>query len=191
MGARLLAAYADPRRGYHDLRHLTEVLAHLDELAATVAETDVTAVRLAAWFHDAVYAGRPDDEERSAALARTELASLHVRPPLIDEVERLVLLTAGHQIDPADVSGALLCDADLAILASDPDRYASYAAGVRRDFAHVGDAAFAQGRAAVLRQLLDRPALFATAHAYAHWEKPARHNMATELMLLALGSGAN
>ena len=30
----LLAAYADPGRGYHDTTHLAEVLARLDELAA-------------------------------------------------------------------------------------------------------------------------------------------------------------
>ena len=30
----LLAAYADPRRGYHDTQHLREVLDRLDELEA-------------------------------------------------------------------------------------------------------------------------------------------------------------
>ena len=29
----VLAAYADPSRGYHDTRHLTEVLQRLDELS--------------------------------------------------------------------------------------------------------------------------------------------------------------
>ena len=36
--------------------------------------TDVTSVRLAAWYHDAVYNGRPDYEATSAARAETELA---------------------------------------------------------------------------------------------------------------------
>ncbi|MGZ4630209.1 MAG: hypothetical protein ACXVYH_14905, partial [Oryzihumus sp.] len=31
----LVDAYGDPARGYHDLRHLTEVLDHVDELAAS------------------------------------------------------------------------------------------------------------------------------------------------------------
>ncbi len=36
----LLAAYADPGRGYHDTLHLTEVLDRLDELAAAGEEFD-------------------------------------------------------------------------------------------------------------------------------------------------------
>ena len=50
--AELEAAYADPARGYHDTRHLTEVFARLDELAASVPY-DRDPVLLAAWFHDA------------------------------------------------------------------------------------------------------------------------------------------
>ena len=69
----LEAAYADPARGYHDTLHLTEVFARLDELAPSVPyERD--PVLLAAWFHDAVYDGRPDAEERSAQWASSALA---------------------------------------------------------------------------------------------------------------------
>ena len=55
-----------------------------------------------------------------------------------------------------------LCDADLAILAAEPQRYADYSAAVRREYAHVSDADFAVGRALVLRDLLAKPSLFQT-----------------------------
>ena len=52
-GAALLGRWAEPQRAYHDLAHLAEVLERVDLLAAEADQPD--AVRLAAWFHDAVY----------------------------------------------------------------------------------------------------------------------------------------
>ena len=172
----LLAAYASPGRGYHDLRHLTEVLEHVEELTSPddpVRET----VLLAAWFHDAVYDGRADDEERSARLAADTLGP----GPLSDEVARLVRLTATHRPADDDHAGQLLCDADLGILAAQPARYASYTAGVRREHAHVPDADFAAGRAAILRDLLEKPTLFHTPTARSRWEQRARANVTREI----------
>jgi predicted metal-dependent HD superfamily phosphohydrolase len=174
----LLAAYADPARGYHDLRHLTEVLDRLDELAAAGEPFEREPVVLAAWFHDAVYDGGPDDEERSARLAEDELAGEAADVP---EVARLVRLTATHRPRPGDTRGELLCDADLAILAAPDDRYTAYVAGVRREYAALPDPLFARGRAAVLADLLAKPTLFHTPHALEHWEARARANLSREL----------
>jgi predicted metal-dependent HD superfamily phosphohydrolase len=179
----LMAAYADPSRGYHDSRHLTEVLDRLDELANAGAGFDRLAVALAAWFHDAVYDGRPEAEERSAAWAETALAALE--PELVGEVARLVRLTETHHPAPDDANGGALSDADLAILAAPPDRYAAYVADVRREYAHVPDDDFRAGRAAVLSDLLAKPRLFHTDHAQEHWEPAARANVEAELTRLA------
>src|SRR3954468_7938863 len=84
----LAAAYADPSRGYHDTRHLTEVLDRLDELAANGAPYDATPVQLAAWFHDAVYDGERDAEERSATWAEHALAAV-APDAVVSEVARL------------------------------------------------------------------------------------------------------
>ena len=73
-GRDLLARWAEPHRGYHDLRHLAEVLDALDELTAGGPPP---AVVLAAWWHDAVYEGRAGEDERaSAALAARVLPAL-------------------------------------------------------------------------------------------------------------------
>ena len=178
----LLTAYADPVRGYHDTRHLTEVLDRLDELAAAAADFDPIAVALAAWFHDAVYDGRPDAEERSAVWAETALAALE--PELVGEVARLVRLTETHRPASDDRNGCALSDADLAILAAGQDRYDEYVADVRREYAHVSDDDFRAGRAAVLSDLLAKPRLFHTAHARQHWEPAARANVEAELARL-------
>ena len=182
----LLARYREPHRAYHDERHLAEVLVALDALTRAAAPP---AVLLAASWHDAVYDPRTtDSEERSALLAEREL------PPLglgAGEVARLVRLTSTHDPAREDGAGALLCDADLAVLAAAPQRYAEYAAGVRAEYAHVAAEAFRAGRAAVLRTLLDRPAVYATAAGRERWEAAARRNLAAELVALTGDGGAD
>jgi predicted metal-dependent HD superfamily phosphohydrolase len=100
-----------------------------------------------------------------------------------------VRLTASHRPDDDDHAGQLLCDADLGILAADPARYASYTAGVRREHAHVPDADFAAGRAAILRDLLEKPTLFHTATARSRWEQRARANLTREIEQLTASTG--
>jgi predicted metal-dependent HD superfamily phosphohydrolase len=176
----LLAAYADPSRHYHDTRHLTEVLVRLDELAAAGTPFDTGPVQLAAWFHDAVYDGERDAEERSAAWAEDALAEL-CPADLAAEVARLVRLTETHTPTEDDRNGCALSDADLAILAAPGARYDEYAAAVRREYSHITDAEFRLGRAEVLRGLLAKPTLFHTDYAREQWERPARANMEREL----------
>jgi predicted metal-dependent HD superfamily phosphohydrolase len=175
----LLSAW--DRSGYHDLLHLREVLDRLDELVVD-ADADTTAVVLAAWFHDAVYDGSDDDEERSAQWAERALPTAYA-----DEVARLVRMTVHHRPAEDDPAGCALSDADLGILAADPERYATYVAGVRADFAHIADADFRAGRLAVLQDLATKPSLFHSARARELWETRARVNLDREIAELAAG----
>ncbi|MGV9991313.1 HD domain-containing protein [Streptomyces sp. NPDC003374] len=180
----LLARWREPQRHYHTLTHLTAVLDRVDLLEGYAADPDV--VRLAAWFHDAVYRPeRSENEERSARLAERALPEAGVPPEKTAEVARLVRLTAGH--DPAgdDRDGQVLCDADLAILAAPPSAYAAYTAAVREEYHFVPGDAFRAGRSAVLRQLLALPHLFSTPYGREHWEATARYNIGGELEMLS------
>jgi predicted metal-dependent HD superfamily phosphohydrolase len=184
IGAELDARYAEPHRRYHTRAHLTAVLDLVDELAGHAAEPD--AVRLAAWFHDAVYdPERADNEDRSARLAARMLADTDLSRETVAEVVRLVQLTQTHAPEPGDRNGEVLCDADLSILGSDPERYAAYASAVREEYGFVPDEFFKAGRAEVLQSLLVLPALFHTPAARERFEQRARHNIETELLLLS------
>ncbi|WP_018683297.1 HD domain-containing protein [Actinokineospora enzanensis] len=177
LGRSLLARWSEPGRRYHDVDHLTTVLSGVDDLVTHAADPDL--VRLAAWYHDAVYLGRADDEEASARLAETELPAVGLSAEATGEVARLVRLTAGHRTAPGDRNGEVLCDADLAILAS--AEYRAYVDAVRAEYAHVPDDQFRAGRAAVLRGLLELPQLYRTPQARSRWETAARANMTAEL----------
>ncbi|MFD6426189.1 hypothetical protein [Streptomyces sp. NPDC060198] len=179
----LLERWAEPQRKYHTTAHLTAVLDGIDVLAAHAGAPEL--VRLAAWFHDAVY--RPDrseNEERSAALAERALPEAGVPKGATAEVARLVRLTVTHDPAEGDRDGEVLCDADLAILAAGPEEYARYAAQVREEYGFVPDGLFREGRSGVLRQLLALPVLFRTPYGAREWEVRARQNLTTELKLL-------
>jgi predicted metal-dependent HD superfamily phosphohydrolase len=179
-GADLLARWQEPHRRYHTVDHLVAVLAVVDEYAFWAADAD--AVRLAAWYHDAVYnPGRVDNEEASALLAEARLPTLAVTADRVAEVARLVRLTAEHDPIPGDRNGALLTDADLVILAAPGDAYHTYAAAIRDEYGHLADPDFVFGRASVLEALLNQPKLFRTPALRERYEQRARHNIASEL----------
>jgi predicted metal-dependent HD superfamily phosphohydrolase len=183
--ARLIGRWSEPHRGYHGVAHLAAVLLFIDEHADHTADPE--AVRLAAWYHDAIYDPRAtDNEERSAALAENELGTLGLPADRVREVARLVRLTATHDPTEGDRNGELLNDADLMVLASPPETYVAYLNAIRQEYAHVPDRDFKTGRAAVLDALLAAPRLYRL-QALAPVEAAARRNLTAELSLLRSG----
>jgi predicted metal-dependent HD superfamily phosphohydrolase len=183
VGAELVTRWDEPHRHYHSLAHLASVLSIVDANGALA--DDLAAVRLAAWFHDAVYDPTANDnEEASAQLAERALPDLQVPVPQIAEVARLVRLTADHDVRPGDRNGSLLADADLAVLAADRPAYDEYAWAVRREYAHVPDPLYRLGRCTVLERLLNLPELYRIVSARREWDARARQNLRRELAAL-------
>lgn len=190
LGTELLNRWSESHRRYHTPVHLLDVLTALDQLSGPGGPPK--AVVLAAWFHDAVYDMTGADEEASAQLATDRLhefaGNLRIgagnEATLICEVARLVLLTRSHSPQHDDTGGALLCDADLAVLGRSPARYARYAEAIRAEYAHVTEPDWQAGRSAVVHHLLDKDPLFHTRMGARRWEQAARQNLAGELTAL-------
>lgn len=191
------ARYGESWRAYHTWSHIAHVVEVSRWILARVVAPE-PAILLAAFFHDAVYrpdrhrgrsagGGRPpdngvDDEAASASLARTACGLMDLPDAVGEEVHALVLATRDHR--PQDPSEAVLCDADLAILASDPRTYDVYRRAIRVEYGHLDDATFARGRAQVLRGLLDRDRLYTTSVMRDRGEAVARRNVEQELAQL-------
>ena len=168
----LATRYSEPHRHYHTLAHVE----HLLELLPHADETVIAAV----WFHDAIYDGAMN-EERSAALAREALTELGFDAGAIALVEQMILATKHHSPDALPENALAFLDADLAILGSDRTRYDEYVAQVRREYAHVPDGAFREGRNAILRAFLERPRIYFTEEFRARFEQRARANLRREV----------
>jgi predicted metal-dependent HD superfamily phosphohydrolase len=182
----LLSRYRETHRRYHGERHVERVRRDVGVLltdpSVSVGVIDPVAVRLAAWYHDAIYdPTSPANEANSAALAERDLALIGIDPERIERVSSLVLATTHHK--PTSADEAVLLDADLAVLGADPAAYAAYVNGVRFEYRHVADTDWRVGRAAVLRSFLDRDRVFHTAPMQA-FNGTARANLTAELSSL-------
>ncbi|GAB2505189.1 hypothetical protein GCM10027063_50550 [Promicromonospora xylanilytica] len=190
-GEELVDRWREPHRVYHTTLHLAVALDALDSIAgeARVSERALWHARLALWFHDAVHDGvAGQDEERSAALVAELLGPLAgngVTGEDLDEVARLVLVTADHDPAPDDVVGGLVSDADLAVVGGSPAVYTRYTLQVRAEYCDVPDPLFRAGRSEVLRALLAGGPLFRTAPGAARWQAAAETNLREELGRLA------
>ncbi|HJC30488.1 MAG TPA: hypothetical protein H9759_14010 [Candidatus Dietzia intestinipullorum] len=180
----LLERWNEPQRRYHNETHLRAVLRAIDALGDEGESFDGTAVRLAAWFHCAVF--DPTESENNDKSAVFTERTLDPAAP-VEEVARLVRLMGGHRAEPGDLNGCVLSDADLAVLGADPETYDEYTLDVRHEFAHVPGERFVAGRIAALEGLLERRSIFLTRAARDAWEKQARANLNRELGLLRAG----
>ncbi|KGF20972.1 hypothetical protein HMPREF3160_06620 [Arthrobacter sp. HMSC06H05] len=196
----LLERWKEPHRRYHDLRHLNQVLASINTIATSSGMDDMhggrTAVRtarLAAWWHDAVYEGKPgEDEHASAELAAQQLQGV-VEHDVVHRVYRAILATADHAAyareavqgrGEVDAGVSVLLDADLSVLARPHAGYQRYVLDVRNEYAHVPDEDFVAGRTRILKGMLATPQLYITDFAVQNWEAKARSNIAGELARL-------
>lgn len=197
-------AYTAPARHYHTLEHILECLQLLDwweeisELsspgvsggpAATEAVPSSRAVKLALWFHDAVYEpGATDNEAESAAWCLRVAHDLGFDPPTIELAERCILATAhaafgtGEAAWDAASPETLITDIDLAILGAPRARYDRYAEAVWSEYEpFVPRDRFLAGRASLLRSLLESPSIYGLPAFADRFGFAARANIKREL----------
>lgn len=173
--------YRETHRAYHNLRHIEMVLETALWITDGLDQASSARVDLALIYHDAVYDPRSKTNETdSAALARKDFVGLGLDDKDISDVERLILVTREHRAN--DPLGALVVDADLAILQETPDRYDHYARAIRKEYEWVSDADFRKGRTVVLERLLARK-LFSSPLLD---EDAARANLRREIDWLAI-----
>lgn len=203
--ASVLARHREPHRRYHAVGHVAWVVRHVVALAADEPHHDLDAIVAAAFYHDAVYDPRAtDNEAASARLAQRRLVELGWTAARAGHVARMIEATAGHLGEPGDghlderderdepgdggrlpdPDTAILLDADLAVLGTDPAAYQQYATGVRAEYAHVPDADWRRGRSTVLSSLLARQCRYRTPTAAARWDRRAVANLTAELAAL-------
>jgi predicted metal-dependent HD superfamily phosphohydrolase len=178
--ARLRAAYAEPHRAYHTAEHVAACLRLFDEPDVKACATHPDEVEAALWFHDAVYdTHASDNEAKSAAMASEALADAGVAAEVVARIAGHVRATQHH--DAATADGALVVDIDLSILGADTATFARFDDAIRREYAWVDDAAFEEGRRAVLRRFAERPKLYVTPLLRDRFEARARKNLAWRL----------
>ncbi|MGH9844101.1 MAG: HD domain-containing protein [Blastocatellia bacterium] len=179
----LTTLYASPDRAYHNLSHIDWLLEEARGFQASLRHYD--AVRMAIWFHDAIYeTSRSDNEERSADLAERSLAALGAEAETATLVRAMIVATNAHTADKLPEDGRLFLDLDLSILGSDEAVYNKYARAIRKEYAWVPSLIYKRKRRKVLESLLDRKRIFFTDAVFEARESLARRNIGQELSKL-------
>jgi len=146
---RILHAYQEPNRAYHNLDHIEHCLDLLDEHDAFAENPD--ALAFAIWFHDIVYDTHATNNEEVSAQRAADFLADH---PLQQTVSEMILATR-HTGGFLPNDQGILCDIDLAILGAPPLDYDDYATKIRREYAWVDAEIYAQKRTQVLQQFVD------------------------------------
>lgn len=180
------AGYTEPGRAYHNLEHIADVLSHFDRVR--VYSDDPDLIEMAIWFHDLIYViGSHSNEADSAAVAvkRLKEAGWADEDGLL-AIQQYILETQ-HKAPASTADGALLCDIDLAILGSEPDRFWRYEREIRAEYKPVPWQNYRTGRAQVLRTFLDRPKIYQTDLFHDRYDVVARRNLARSIERLDQG----
>jgi predicted metal-dependent HD superfamily phosphohydrolase len=185
--AELKARHGEAGRAYHNWAHVEALLRWFAEVESELHDPE--AVKLAVFFHDAVYEPtRGDNEAESAALLRSRMAG-RVAPETLARAVRLVEATHKHLVpeglSEADASdAAVFLDMDLSILGAPEPVFDRYERDIRTEYVHVPEDAFRQGRAAVLRRFAERERLYFSTWGRDRFEAAARANIARSIAKL-------
>lgn len=183
----LLGLYTDKKRHYHNLDHIDDCLNKLGLYCAcaepgAVSASEINAIELALWFHDAVY--RPlchDNEQRSAIMATEFLLANRAQIGLVESVEKLILATASHSSHQDCDIVQIMLDIDLSILGAAPAGFAKYEAGIRQEYHLVPLPIYQKKRRLVLQSFLDMPQIYRSFVFHERFEQQARVNLAAAL----------
>jgi len=179
----LVALYNGPDRFYHDLSHIQDLLNIVAGFKDHIQ--DYTAMRLAIWFHDAIYdASAKDNEAKSAGLAKRTLARLGLPSDLVLRVQELILATDGHHAVPHDLDAQILLDADLSPLGASLEAFTQDGLDLLREAPWLSEAEYPAARRKVLESFLERDRLYQTEWFHDRFEAQAKGNMVREIKRL-------
>ena len=185
-GELLIERWSTPDRRFHNLRHLIDMLARVDELAEESHDPDI--MRVACWYHGCVFSSDVEevirgnggeDETASAAFAEADLRHLGVPMETVKRVCSLIVNLKRHMLADDDIDAQALIDADLGTLAVDPQTYTEYVRLLREEYSHIPVEEYLRGRLTIVSRLLDREHLFHSPLGE-RWEHPARENLSAE-----------
>jgi len=212
---RIMKHYMEPGRYYHTPTHLYEIFEllrlrtdHRDgELNLVLSMTQDKALKLATFFHDAIYDPKSKTNERDSAALFEEFwdsegvpdslfrafgilpARIPMQETLYKITKTLILSTKKHQVLNADFESLqqLFLDLDMAVLGKYTTRaYLDYAAAIRQEYSHLPAEVYCNRRAAFLSNLLQER-IFRTSVFQREMEDHARRNLQAEVELLREG----
>ncbi|MCU0390241.1 MAG: hypothetical protein MUE81_03925 [Thermoflexibacter sp.] len=177
----LYQAYTHKKRHYHNINHIEDLLKQVQVFEKQLI--DIDTIYFATLFHDFIYdVLKNDNEAKSALYAQKVLGQLNLDTALISKVKNYILATQKHIYTENDTDLQFFLDIDLAILASEPNRYQLYTQQIRKEYSIYPDFLYNSGRKKALLSFLERERIF---YFYKQdYEIRARENIENEIFIL-------
>ena len=181
---RLLDAYTQPERHYHNLHHIAygyHQLRYVPGLVDNIAGT-LPLIELAWAYHDVYYdpsAPKEVNERTSATFAAQEILAAGGDQRLVSDVTNLILVTVHDPTDPPTTqAGRVIADIDLLTFADPWDIFRENGRRVREEYRRVApdDTVFWSKRAEILQRFLEHR-IYHTTVCHTHFEERARDNL--------------
>jgi len=180
---RIIEAYNEPHRKYHNEEHLIDCLRLFAYHRHLANEPD--EVEIALWFHDAIYDVKANDNEaRSARWAVDELKQAGISKERISRVCNNIIATC-HLSVLEKIDEQLVVDIDLSIFGASPAQFLEYERRIRDEYKWVEDYTFCRKRWEILAEFLFRSSLYNTIIFQQLFEKQARINLLNSLRNLS------
>jgi pantetheine-phosphate adenylyltransferase len=170
----------EPQRYYHNPQHIKELLALITAMTNDVPKSynEDFIIKMAVWFHDAVYDPKAkDNEEQSQKLWQDFAMKANVDNQIVQWVSDIIIATKNHTLAPKSKLTDLFLDMDLAILGSTEARFAEYDKQIRKEYSFVPEDIYVKERAKILNLFLNTPDLFRTNYGKATWNAQAVKNL--------------
>ncbi|WP_276500387.1 HD domain-containing protein [Terrimonas pollutisoli] len=175
-------AYSKPRRYYHSLSHLDNLVSKLLPVKDKIADWQTLVFSIA--YHDIIYnTVKNDNEEKSAKFAYDRLSKLSIPSSQKEKCFNQIMATKGHAISDDDTN--FFTDADLAVLGADYTLYKQYSTMIRKEYKLYPDFVYKPGRQKVLQHFLQMKNIYKTEFFRNKYEMQARKNLNDELKELS------
>jgi predicted metal-dependent HD superfamily phosphohydrolase len=184
LGRHLETLYSSPNRYYHNIAHIKACLSEV-ELLDFLPWMMRLEIKVSLWYHDAIYdiSGK-ENEKRSAEWAMDDLKILEVPENLRHSVIDNIMVTT-HAGDLNTDAQRYTADIDLASFGKDYEIFRHDCYAIRKEYKHVPDLEYSEGRTKILKKFLDKQNIYYTDHFRNMYEDTARENISKEIDLLA------
>lgn len=182
---KLLDAYNEPHRVYHNLTHITNCLTIFDQVSELLDNPD--AVELAIWFHDIIYKIEDSDNEQLSANLFMALTDGLFNNEFRGTVYQHIMATCHNCSSITNSDTKLIVDIDLSSFGLPWAKFLNDNKNVRAEMCHIPDEDYNQKQMSFQLSLLNQPSFFKSDYFHEHYEAQARSNIAKLFELIKNG----
>lgn len=183
----IYTTYTAPERGYHNIKHISNMLHNLDEflMRSKCAQKikNINEFAFAILMHDYVH-GTENDVDDSIKQANEYLHKISLQYDC-RYIEQLIKATDYETCIETVFDQQLIQDLDLQTLGAIDTEYDRYAHLIRLEYKQCSDAVFYKERIKILNIFLSREYIFNTEYFRNKYERVARTNIARELLSIS------